>query len=190
MPQFQDWQSARIENRGRGVPRKGDVCRSTPRQKSRNRHVSAIAFRRLSPSRETADLRNWRVAGFQPAMPLSPQKLPHERLMKMSLDRFPIGLEMDASNPDFQVSLSLLSTAQLKFEIKQGPFARTEIVDIQVAPLGNSIFVVSWQEKDGATVTNIQDYDRSVIHSHATLPGGQFLNDWDIFDHSARRSGV
>jgi predicted SnoaL-like aldol condensation-catalyzing enzyme len=93
----------------------------------------------------------------------------------MSMDRFPAGLEMDVIYPNFQVSLTLMSTSQLKFEIKEGPFARTETVDIQVVPLGNSIFAVSWQEKDGATVTNVQDYDRGVIHSWATLPDGQFL---------------
>ncbi len=93
----------------------------------------------------------------------------------MSTKRFPIGLEMDVSYPDFQVSLTLMSTSQLKFEINEGPFARIETVDIQVIPLGNGIFAVSWQEKDGATVTNVQDYDRGVIHSFATLPDGQFL---------------
>ena len=85
----------------------------------------------------------------------------------MSMDRFPIGLEMDVSYPNFQVSLTLLSVTQLKFEIKEGPFARIEIVDIQVVPLGNSIFAVSWQEKDGATVTNVQDYDRGLIYTIA-----------------------
>jgi predicted SnoaL-like aldol condensation-catalyzing enzyme len=82
---------------------------------------------------------------------------------------------MDVSYPTFQVSLALLSDTQLRFEIKQGPYARTEVVDIQVASLGNSLFAVSWQEKDGATVTNVQDYDLGVVHSFATLPDGQFL---------------
>jgi predicted SnoaL-like aldol condensation-catalyzing enzyme len=91
------------------------------------------------------------------------------------MDRFPVGLEMDVFYPDFQVGLTLMSTSQLKFEIKEGPYARTEVVDIQVVPLGNGIFAVSWQEKDGATVTNVQDYDRGVIHSFATLPDGRFL---------------
>jgi predicted SnoaL-like aldol condensation-catalyzing enzyme len=95
--------------------------------------------------------------------------------MNMSLAGFPVGLEIDVSYPNFQVSLKLLSVAQLQFQIKEGPFARTEIVDIHVVPLGNSLFAVSWQEKDGATVTNVQDYDRAVIHSHATLANGQFL---------------
>ncbi|WP_211100224.1 nuclear transport factor 2 family protein [Azospirillum halopraeferens] len=93
----------------------------------------------------------------------------------MSIDRFPVGLEMDVSYPNFQVSLTLLSATQLKFEIKEGPFARNEIVDTQVVPLGNGIFAVSWQEKDGATVTNVQDYDRNLVYSFATLPDGRFL---------------
>ncbi|MDB5929052.1 MAG: putative SnoaL-like aldol condensation-catalyzing enzyme [Polaromonas sp.] len=82
---------------------------------------------------------------------------------------------MNVSYPTFQVGLTLLSVTQLRFEIKEGPFARAETVEIHVVPLGNSLFAVSWQEKDGATVTNVQDYDRGLIHSHATLPDGQFL---------------
>ncbi len=93
----------------------------------------------------------------------------------MSMDQFPVGLEMDVSYPNFQVSLTLLSSSTLRFDIKEGHFARTEVVDIHVVPLGNSLFAVSWQEKDGATVVNVQDYDRGLIHSHATLPDGQFL---------------
>jgi predicted SnoaL-like aldol condensation-catalyzing enzyme len=93
----------------------------------------------------------------------------------MSNHRFPVGQEMDVTYPSFQVSLTLQSATQLKFEIKEGPFARIETVDIEVKALGNSIFAVSWQETDGATVTNVQDYDRGVVHSFATLPGGQFL---------------
>jgi len=93
----------------------------------------------------------------------------------MSIDRFPVGQQMDVTYPAFAASLTLHSTTQLTFQIKEGPFARTETVDIQVAPLGNGIFAVSWQEKEGATVTNIQDYDRGVVHSFATLPGGQFI---------------
>ncbi len=93
----------------------------------------------------------------------------------MSIDRFPVGMEMDVTFPSFQLGLRLLSTTQLRFEIKEGPFARTETADIQVIPLGNGMFALSWREKDGATVTNVQDYDRGVVHSFATLPDGRFL---------------
>jgi predicted SnoaL-like aldol condensation-catalyzing enzyme len=93
----------------------------------------------------------------------------------MTINLFPVGLEMEVTYPNFQASLTLLSATQLSFDIKDGPFARTEIVDMQVVPFGNSIFAVSWQEKDGATVTNVQDYDRNLVHAFATLPDGQFL---------------
>lgn len=95
--------------------------------------------------------------------------------MTMSLKCFPVGLEMVVSYPNFQVSLRLLSVTQLSFEIMDGPFARTETVGIRVVPLGNGLFAVSWQEKDGATVVNVQDFDRGLVHSFATLPGGEFL---------------
>ena len=93
----------------------------------------------------------------------------------MSVERFPIGQEMDVTYPNFKVSLALLSATQLRFEINEGPFARSETVDIQVVDLGSSIFAVSWKEMDGATVTNVQDHDRGLIHSFATLPGGEFI---------------
>ncbi len=53
----------------------------------------------------------------------------------MSMESFPIGQEMDVTYPNFKVSLTLLSGTQLTFEITEGPFARTETVDIQVVPL-------------------------------------------------------
>lgn len=93
----------------------------------------------------------------------------------MSLDHFPVGMQLDVTYPNFGVSLTLLSLEKLKFEIKEGPFAHTEVVAIEVVPLGNNVFAVSWQEENGSTVSNVQDYDRLLIHSFATLPGGQFL---------------
>ena len=93
----------------------------------------------------------------------------------MSIEQFPVGQAMDVTYPNFKVSLVLTSTTELTFQIKDGPFARTETVAVQVTPLGNGIFAVSWQEKDGATVTNIQDYDRGLVHSFATLPAGEFI---------------
>jgi predicted SnoaL-like aldol condensation-catalyzing enzyme len=93
----------------------------------------------------------------------------------MSSGGFPVGQEMDVSYPEFSVSLHLHSTSQLTFEIKEGPFARKETVEIQVSPLGNGRFVVSWIEGSGATVVNVQDFDRGIVHSFATLPGGELL---------------
>lgn len=93
----------------------------------------------------------------------------------VSLKDFPVGQEMTVTYPDFTVYLALRSTTEMAFEIKDGPYAHSETVDIDVAPLGNGIFAVSWREASGATVTNVQDYDRGVVHSFVTLPDGAFL---------------
>ncbi len=93
----------------------------------------------------------------------------------MSLEDFPVGQAMTVAYPSFTVHVTLRSTAELAFAIAEGPHARTETVAIAVVPLGNGIFAVSWQEADGATVTNVRDYDRGVVHSFITLSDGQFL---------------
>jgi predicted SnoaL-like aldol condensation-catalyzing enzyme len=93
----------------------------------------------------------------------------------MSIDRFPVGMEIEITFPHFKVTQTFLSASDLKFEIKEGPYARTELVDLQVMPLGNSKYALSWKESDGATVTNIQDHDLGIVSSFATLPDGQFL---------------
>jgi predicted SnoaL-like aldol condensation-catalyzing enzyme len=120
--------------------------------------------------------------------------------MTMSSESFPVGLEMTVTYPNLQVRLALLSATQLRFEIPQGPFARVETVDIDVVPLGNGLFAVSWQEHDGATVSQVQDHDRGLVHSHATLPGGRVLKMTGSFvvtraadrpaDHRPRRNAA
>ena len=93
----------------------------------------------------------------------------------MAMERFPVGMKLAVTYPNFAVELTLISSKQLCFQIKDGPFARMEIVDMEVVAKGNGLFLVSWREKDGATVVNLQDYDRNLVHSFATLPDGQFL---------------
>lgn len=93
----------------------------------------------------------------------------------MPSDHYPVGLELDVVFEPFRATLTLLSQSQLKFEIKEGPFAHSEVVDIAVTPLGGGLFLVSWVEETGATVVHVQDFDRGVIHSQATLADGRFL---------------
>jgi predicted SnoaL-like aldol condensation-catalyzing enzyme len=93
----------------------------------------------------------------------------------MNTEHFPVGMQIDVDYPEFKVRLTLMSDAQLKFDIEEGPFAHSEVVDTQVVPLGNGIFAVSWVEQSGATVVNVQDYDRSLIHSFVRLADGRFL---------------
>ncbi len=93
----------------------------------------------------------------------------------MSVERFPVGQHMEVTYPNFSVRLVLHSLTQMTFQIDEGPFAHGETVAIEVTPLGNSLFAVSWTEASGATVTNLQDHDQGVVHSFVTLPTGEFL---------------
>lgn len=97
-----------------------------------------------------------------------------ERNMNASLDHFPVGQECQVTYPAFTVHLTLEPTTKLSFVINEGPYAHTESVDIEVSPLGNGVFAVSWKEETGAAVVNIQNYDRGEVHSFVSLPTGDF----------------
>lgn len=88
---------------------------------------------------------------------------------------YPLGAAFDITYPAFSVRLTVLGYDRLQFAISDGPFARTETVSIQVIPMGNACHLVSWQEADGSTVVNLQDFDRERVFSFATLPDGRFL---------------
>jgi predicted SnoaL-like aldol condensation-catalyzing enzyme len=116
----------------------------------------------------------------------------------MPTSKYPVGLVFDVTYPMFKVTLTLLSESGLKFHIASGPHARTEEVAIEVVDLSDNRFAVSWQEKDKATVVNIQDFDALEVHSYATLPDGTLLRNKGamtirdkagaISDHSPRRN--
>lgn len=95
-------------------------------------------------------------------------------IVNMTIKGFPVGQEMEVSYPPFKVYLRIQSATELTFAIREGRFARTETVEIQVAPIGDSLFAVSWKESNGATVVNVQDYDRAVFQSFVTLTSGEF----------------
>lgn len=111
---------------------------------------------------------------------------------------YPVGLVMDVAFTTFNVTLHIEAHDRLRFVIPEGPYARDEYVAIEVVDLTNNRFAVSWQEKDGSTVVNIQDFDAGVVHSYATLPNGTFLrnkgtmtfrkNARAICDHSPGRN--
>jgi phenolic acid decarboxylase len=91
----------------------------------------------------------------------------------MSIAGFPVGQETNVAYPDFKGSLKLHSLTQMSFDIAEGPFAHKETVSIEVQRLGNGIFPLSWAEESGATVTNVQDFDRGVVHLITLWAEGQ-----------------
>jgi hypothetical protein len=48
-------------------------------------------------------------------------------------------------------------------------------VSIQTQQIADSVFMVSWQEANKATVVQIQDYAQKIIYTNLTLPDGSFI---------------
>jgi hypothetical protein len=73
----------------------------------------------------------------------------------------------------FQSETSLLFTITEKDgkEVNE-----TETVAIKLTELRPQLYMATWKEKNGNTITQVQDYENEVIYSNWTLPGGEFNN--------------
>lgn len=92
-----------------------------------------------------------------------------------SADAYPVGIVFDVVFDAFSARLTTLSGDRLRFHIAEGPYAKTETVEMTANPIRPGVFVVSWVEASGATVVHVEDFERGVVRSHATLPNGTFL---------------
>ena len=50
----------------------------------------------------------------------------------------------------------------------------TETVEIEITEIRPEIFMVTWKEKNGNTVTQIQDHEKQLVYMNWTWPDGQF----------------
>ena len=88
---------------------------------------------------------------------------------------YPIGISFDVQFDAFSVRLTTLPNQELRFTIPDGPYARSETVQIATNMIRPGVFLVSWVESSGATVVHVEDFAQGILHSHATLPDGTFL---------------
>lgn len=87
------------------------------------------------------------------------------------------------TNRSFFVDLGQL-TLEMRFEsddrmtftvVKGGdlvPDGHTETVAITSAEIRPQVFLTSWKEESGATITHLEDIERGQVHSRITLPDG------------------
>jgi len=75
--------------------------------------------------------------------------------------------------------LTLQSETTLTFTIieKDGKEVNeTETVEIKLTEIRPQLYMATWKEKNGNTITQIQDYENEIIYSNGTSPGGEFKN--------------
>ena len=50
-----------------------------------------------------------------------------------------------------------------------------ETVETKMNEIRPDVFLVSWRETNGNTITQIQDYEKEIIYSNWTTPTGEFI---------------
>src|SRR5882757_3427611 len=80
-----------------------------------------------------------------------------------------IGRTFVADLGPLQTRLTFNAAGTLTFVVTKGaglaPDGHTETVDVQVSELRPDLYLASWREASGATVTHVEDLANSVLHS-------------------------
>lgn len=83
---------------------------------------------------------------------------------------------------DFGMARSILdieSDTSLTFTIleKEGKNVNiTETVKVEMTRIRIGLYMLTWKEKNGNTVTQIQDYEHDIVYSNWTTPAGVFTH--------------
>jgi len=75
--------------------------------------------------------------------------------------------------------LKLESETSLTFTIMQKDGKDVDInetVAIKLTELRPQLFMATWKEKNGNTITQVQDYENGIVYANWTLPTGEFIN--------------
>lgn len=55
-------------------------------------------------------------------------------------------------------------------------FSKAKTVVYRALEIRTGVFLVTWTEGDGTTVTHVQDFENGVVHTNITQPDLTFLN--------------
>lgn len=64
---------------------------------------------------------------------------------------------------------TFISDTELSFEILEGPVkGLTGSVNYHANAISDGVYMITWQEADGATVTHVDDFERGLSYSNFT----------------------
>ena len=92
--------------------------------------------------------------------------------MKLTGKRFAVDFGAKAE-------LHIVSETTLTFhttEIGGKKVDETETVEVELTELRPRLFMLTWKEKNGNTVTQIQDHKEQLVYMNWTHPDGKFLH--------------
>jgi len=80
----------------------------------------------------------------------------------------------------FSTELFFESETKMRFTILEGAGLEengySETVTIRMMEIRPQVYLVSWKEQKGTTVSQVQDYEHGLLYTNITLPGGDFYN--------------
>lgn len=93
------------------------------------------------------------------------------------MDKFPgTGHRYLVDFKAFRVELYFQSESSLTYTgVKpDGSHGGSETVAIEITPIRDQLFLVTWQESDKTTVVHLEDYKLNTIITNITSPNGEF----------------
>ena len=94
-------------------------------------------------------------------------------MMKIIGNKFAVDFGMAKAILHMQSETSLTFTTTEK----NGKEAHeTETVKTKMTLLRPQLYMLNWKEKNGNTITQIQDHENGIIYSNWTSPGGEFIH--------------
>ena len=61
-------------------------------------------------------------------------------------------------------------------EVKGPEVGRIQKLTVNIVELRSNLFMVSWQEENKLTVTDLEDYEKGVVYANMTTPGDNFVS--------------
>ncbi len=75
--------------------------------------------------------------------------------------------------------IHFLGKEALQFTIIEklgAPHEEAERVEIKLTTIQPNVYLATWKEKNGNTITQVQDFQNNIVYSNWTLPNGEFIN--------------
>lgn len=63
----------------------------------------------------------------------------------------------------------------LRVRVQIGDHVIDEVVDVEVTRIRPSVFAMSWTEKSGNFIVQVQDHENSIVHNYARLANGDLF---------------
>jgi len=84
-----------------------------------------------------------------------------------------VGKTFDCAFGPFVPRLTVLSPTELRVQATIGETSIDEVVQSNLTGVRQGVVIMSWTEKNGNFVVQVQDHENQLVHNYARLADGQ-----------------